>query len=476
VGPEAGFYLPFLARGGVSNLTVCGASRQLVNLAVEADAYVTRSEVASTASLRWGGLSAGAYDAILLAPAPAWRRGAQSLYSRRALLGYKRALAADGIVALHLDARALCEERLAAIARDFCSVFPGVQVWCTGAYDWVLIGGASPVKAPLDTLLSLYEREEVFRDFARAGGLSMPDALASMLCDGEGLRAWLNGVGSEGAWASAWRAPSNAIGTGRRVVQPAALERARQWKAGWLLPGQLDLDVYVSFVDKVGRSIGARSKAAAALADMAMGRGESALAQAQEAAKISPRDALLVQLAEIVELEGRRRIKIGDMAGALKCYENLLSFSPGSARAHYGMGYCLRGKGDGENAYLHFVRAVADAPEQAAYRFELAQAAVAIGEYAEADRQFKEGLRREPDNPEALFRYAKCLTIKDRPVKDFKQAASLAERACQLTGWKNSEYAFGLADLYMDAGRVLEGLGLKRRLKEGVKPAAPSAP
>jgi hypothetical protein len=30
------------------------------------------------------------------------------------------------------------------------------------------------------------------------------------------------------------------------------------------------------------------------------------------------------------------------------------------------------------------------------------------------------------------------------------------------------EYAYGLADIYIDAGRIPEGMGLKRRLKEGL--------
>ncbi len=164
------------------------------------------------------------------------------------------------------------------------------------------------------------------------------------------------------------------------------------------------------------------------------------------------------------------------LKGALKCYENLLSFSAGTARSHYGMGYCLRGNGDSENAYLHFARAVAYAPEQAEYRLDLAQAALATGRFAEADRQFREVLKREPDNADALFRFAQGLSKRERPDKDVAQAVKLAERACELTRWENHEYAFGLADMYIDAGRVLEGVGLKRKLKEGAKPAVRAKP
>ena len=85
-------------------------------------------------------------------------------------------------------------------------------------------------------------------------------------------------------------------------------------------------------------------------------------------------------------------------------------------------------------------------------------------------------LAREPEHAEALFRQAQGLVLKGRPDRAPEQAVRLAERACELTGWQNREYAFGLADLYLEAGRVLEGLGLKRRLKEGTLPARPSSP
>jgi tetratricopeptide (TPR) repeat protein len=478
VGPEAGVYLPFLARGGVTNVAVAGAERSAVNLTVAADAYLTGDGSGEKVAITWDAPLAAdsGYDVIVVAPAPAWQRGSRQLSSARQLRRYKRALSADGVVALHLDARALSVGSFASVARDFASVFAGVQVWCTGAYDWVLLGAGKPVKSPLDDMLALFEREAVFRDFTRAGGLSLPDALACVLCDGNGLEKWLKAAGAEGAWAAAWRAPRAAVVPSRTALQPAVLESCRQRKAEWVLPGQADVDVYVTFMDKVGRALGARAAVVTALSETAKGHNEAGLESARAAARISTHDALLVQSAETVELEGRRRIKIGDVKGALNCYENLLSLGVGTARAHYGMGYCLRGNGDNENAYLHFARAVSEAPEQTDYRLELAQAALTIGEFAEADRQFREVLKREPKHAEALYRCAKGLAMRERPDKDFPQAVKLAEQACTLTGWENGEYAYGLADLYMEAGRVLEGLGLKRRLKEGVKPFSAPAP
>jgi tetratricopeptide (TPR) repeat protein len=307
--------------------------------------------------------------------------------------------------------------------------------------------------------------------------LSLPEVLACRVCDGGGLAAWLEGAGGESAFAHAWRAPRVVFGneTGG-LLTPHALEGCRQRTLAWLAPGGLDAELAGAVREKTGQCAEARALAARALRQVAAGQGDAGLADARAAARLNARDALLTQLAEGLELEGRRRIAIGEFKGGLKCYENLLSFSPGSALSHYGMGFCLRASGDNETAYLHFARAVAGAPEQTGYRMELAQVALSIGEYAEADRQFEEVLKREPDDLEAMFRYAKGLAAKGRPDRDCARAVKLAEAVCVKDRWRSREYAFGLADLYLEAGRVMEGMGLKRRLKEGLDASGPQLP
>jgi tetratricopeptide (TPR) repeat protein len=134
---------------------------------------------------------------------------------------------------------------------------------------------------------------------------------------------------------------------------------------------------------------------------------------------------------------------------------------------HHGAGYCLRALGEAENAYLAFARAAGCSPDQDQYRLDLAQAALMAGHYEEADRQYQHLLSKKPTDAHVMFLFAKGLAMKGRPKRDFQLAVKMAERACVLTKWKNREYAFGLADIYLEAGRIPEGIGLKRRLKEG---------
>jgi len=468
-GPEAGLYLPFLVRAGVADVSYAGADRAVVKLALAVDGHVTGSDAGGSGSVRRGATFSPSerYDLVLLTSEPAWMRGTRGAYSRGLFTRCREALSADGIVALHLDARLLSPGRFAGIARTFARVFADVQVWQTGPYDWLLVGGGRTITAPMDGMLGLFDTIPAVRDFARGGIRALPEVLACWVCDGQGLATWLKQMEPEPAWLSAWRAPRAVFEKNAAVLQPAALEKSRQKKLSWVLPGGLDQTVFLAQLDKAEACLGARALAAEALTQRAKGQGDSGLGRVRDAAKVNPRDALLIYFAEALELEGRRRIVIGDFKGASKCYETLLSFVSVPAPAHYGLAYCLRAMGDSEAAYLHFARAVAGAPEVTGYRMELAQVAMTVGEFAEADRQYREVLKREPQNCEALFRYAKGLAVKERPDKNVAQAVKLAERACVLTRFQNNEYAYGLADLYIDAGRVLEGMGLKRRIKEG---------
>lgn len=471
-GPQAGLYLPFAARAGVTDIACTGADRQAVKAMLDAERRVSgRAEEASGLKWQRARLSAkGKYDLIVLAHEPAWMRGTRRAYSRALFKKCCSASRPGGITALHVDARLLPEQRFAAIAGDFAAVFPHVQVWNAGAREWLLVGCAQPIKAAADKALMVFERKAVIQDCTRAGVSALPDALAGFVCNEEGLKSWLAGVGRVSPCRHVWEAPRSAFGNARSAADPDFMNCARAPDFRWLVPGGMDEDVYVAIRAKAEELVRARGKAAAALALLSGDNSSAGMAAVREAAAANPRDVMLAHLAETMELEGRRRIAIGEFNGALRCYENLLSFTPGTARSHYGMGYCLRARGENDAAYLHFARAVAFAPEQTGYRREMAQMATTIGEYREADRQYREILAREPDNAEAMLLAAKTLMSKEREDKDVKAALKLAERACEITGWENPELAYGLADLYIDAGRVMEGVGLKRLLKEGGKP------
>jgi len=460
VGAESGVYLPFFWRAGLRVTSDVPASLGLIFwLQDEHAAGLTGTRSSRRLS------SGGAYDVILVAPEPGWVRGSGSVYSPAALRRYRKALSEDGVVALRVDGRALSEARFATIARDFAAVFAGVQVWSVGAADWVLVGAKREIRAEMDSMADLLAQESVFRDWLHAGNMGLPEILACVVCDEKGLAAWLDGRGSETARTAAWRAPKRVI-TGEHFLAPA-VESVRQPGTDWVLQGGMDEDIYAGVMARVAAARDARCLMVRALADSVTGgRQEESFAAMQLAAQTTPRDALLLQMVDQLNLNAQRLVRFGDYTRGKACYETLVALSAGAARYHHGQGNCLRASGDAENAYRHFARAAGASPGQELYRLDLAQAAVAVGEFAEADRQYREALKRAPDNADAHILFAQALTARTRPDKDFEYAVKLAERACELTRWKDRRLAFALADIYIEAGRVLEGMGLKKRLKE----------
>jgi len=460
IGAESGVYLPFFQRAEID--VTAETPMRLVQPFVAMDAEIAGGS--PTAALGQGHRS---YDIIFVAPEPGWVRGSHHALSRKQLARYRQALSEDGVVALKVDGRALSEARFAAIARDFTAVFPGVQVWCTGAADWVLLGCAKEIKVPMDNLIALLGKDLVFRDWVRAGNMGLPEILACMVCDAKGLAAWLEGRAAEDASAAMWQAPKRVISDTN--VLATALEPVRQPKAEWVLPGEMDVDLYVDLMARVVEVREARGLAVRALAEGREGLHAESMATAVAAAAITARDALLLQMADLMAITARRRIAIGDYKGGLRCFESLIAFSTPTAYYYHGMGFCQRATGDNESAYRHFKLAVEAAPEQTAYRFDLAMAALTMGAFAEADSQYQDILKREPENAMAHFLFAKALIKHDRPDRDIEQAVKLAEHACELSKWKDPDIAYGLADIYLETGRVLEGLGLKRKLQEQLR-------
>jgi len=463
LGEEAGVYLSTLVRIGSLDLCVVPSAQASCSFVTGNNLFTTKEQM----GYRFSAMDErrGKWDVILVAPPPCWVTGSGRLLSAPALINYRDALGEEGVVAVRVDGRGLSEAGFVDLARTFMSVFKGVQVWNAGAADWVLLGGKQELKVPLDALMSFTERQDVFREWVRAGTITLPAALACMVCDTQGLKTWVQERAGQSP-ESKWAIPLRVI-HGENLM-PFSFEKVRQPKAPWVLSGQMDLDLYADIWQLISQARAARGLAVQSMAEGLQGKLEASLSASRASTQISKPDVLILQMIDSMDMEARRRIAIGNYKGALLCYENLLSIASGTARYHYGTGYCLRALGEAENAYLAFARAAGGDPEQEQYRLDLAQTALTAGHYEEADHQYQFLLSKKANDAEVMFLFAKGLVLRGRPKRDFAQAIKLAEQACVLTKWKNREIVFGLANIYIDAGRIPEGMGLKRRLKEGV--------
>jgi tetratricopeptide (TPR) repeat protein len=469
VGGEAGLFAPFLLRGGVATPAYCDANPRMVELLMHRDALASGKTATEEHFKKLVRQSfTGCHDLIVLTPEPLFKRGCTRGFSQSRLRRIAAMLEPGGVAVLHLDARALARTAFATILDGMRQEFAHMQVWCTGTYEWMVAGSMYPLTLNVGEMLKLFERDAVFRDFILAGQLTMSDALACMVCDETGVDRWLAENPERISYRrAAWNVPKNVLEGDAALMSPVFFEKVRQLDVGeWLHRGEAETEIYSAIKERVENNITARISAVMALANVEVAHSEKGLECARDAAQINPDDAFLVQFQDALELEGRRRIAIGDYKGAVRCYENILTLNRESAQAYYGLGYCLRANGDLQSAYLHFARAVVNAPRQRHYRIELAGVALEIGQYSTADLQYEKILEDDPNNITALLLYAEALLCKGRENRRLEKAIELAQRACELTQWKNPDIIVALADIYIEAGRVMEGMGLKRRLKE----------
>mgnify|MGYP000863319608 CR=1 FL=1 len=163
---------------------------------------------------------------------------------------------------------------------------------------------------------------------------------------------------------------------------------------------------------------------------------------------------------------GRRRLAFGDANGAIKRFEELLLLRRDDPVIHFRLSLAHQRLNHADAAFWHSGRATALAPQTAVFRIRFAEAALQAGQRDEAVRQYREALVLDGGNVAAKIALARLLGDKRAPGHDLAEAVRLAEEAFKQTGQRHVPTGYALADLYIEAGRVYEGVALKRAIKK----------
>jgi protein O-mannosyl-transferase len=190
---------------------------------------------------------------------------------------------------------------------------------------------------------------------------------------------------------------------------------------------------------------------------------------------------------------GQVLIGQGRFEEAIDPYRTALRYNPKLAGAHYGLGVALHHRGGTAEATEHLMTAIelapdfweardelglvlaeegrsADAvghlseavrlaPKNPTYRLHLAAAWYSLGSAPEAVAQYREALTLSPDMTDALNNLAWILaTSPKREIRNGDEAVRLAERACQLTQFRQAMMVGTLGVAYAEAGRFDEAV------------------
>ena len=405
-------------------------------------------------------------DVLLVAPGPDWAVGADTPGAAEWSRLAKR-LSKEGVAALHIDARLMSQARFRRILADFRATFVHYHLWCTGRYDYVLTSGRAVLA---DELAELFEKPAAFEAFISADAVSPAEVFASYVGTDFEVDPVFFAVPPQGRFGCVWTAPRLAFAppptNHLAAVKPGAVTTYSVPAVKWLKRGLMDKDVFRSLTNGVFKAQAARREAILGFDHADSGAETNAVERWAMAAKINPRDPLLRSLADSLDLEGRRFLRIGNVGAAIRCCENRLLIRPEDSAALHNFGVCLKKSGHYDVAASIFAKAVTMDPDTDEHRLELVTCCAASHKEDIACRQLDVLMKRHPTDPALKMRAAKLLCLRSNKVRDETRAVALAEEAVRITGWKDRSYVQALADVYIDSGRTLMGLGLKKKMRE----------
>ncbi len=404
-------------------------------------------------------------DVVLVATQPDWLTGTDfptaGAWAR--LAGLR---AQGGVAALHVDTRRLPLGRLKSILSEFRTAFGPYFLWCIGANDYV-VTSAAEVKA--DKLYDLFAGEQASEAFADTGIYTPADVLACYMGRDVEIVPGLQDVSASGRKTVTWQEARESLDSlsakDASYVRPAELTPYHIPPLPWFQRGDAEPAVFAGTTNAIMGVQIARREFLAGFDDLSGGVSTNATERWERAAKVNPRDPVLRGLVDVVDLKGRQFLRVGNVNGAMGCYEKLVLIRPNDAAFIHNYGICLKKGGQMEKAAQVFARAVELDPETDAHRMELVECCAASDHVDEAVRMLDVLMKRRPDDPALKLRAAKLMSIKKGKAYNPDRAIRLAEDAAVQTGWKDRAYVLGLADVYIECGRVKDGVMLKRKMK-----------
>jgi Flp pilus assembly protein TadD len=146
--------------------------------------------------------------------------------------------------------------------------------------------------------------------------------------------------------------------------------------------------------------------------------------------------------------------KQGQVRRAMVHYRVAVDILPSYTEAHFNIGHLFREEGEWQRAAEEFRTTLRYKPHDLKFRLNLAGVMLEGGQTREAVQRFEESLQVDPDSTEALNNLAWILAANcDPAVRQGARAVEYAERACQLTQFKQTTIVGTLAAAYAEAGR-----------------------
>lgn len=443
-------------------------------------------------------LSAGkdGHHLVVLAPGPLWKRGALDAFDPSSLRAIRKHLGGpSGVLAVCLDGRGLSPTLLRRVLLSLHETgFTNIQLWNTGVQDYLVTatkGQAARGLAAQDTpdcsgLPSLACQTQRFNDpgfFREASNIHvhrLPDLFTAFVMDHAHATGYIASVtntptSSFTAWQTLFnpQAPAHLLETVTRFTAP----HPANWRAG---PDEEDAFQFELMTNRLAAAFAARGHALKAIRAFATNDLAAAASPLVESRLAWPRLPLVTDLAERLELTGRRFSSINQIAGAAHYFNLLHLLYPNSAPVLDKYAQTLLTLNRTAEAYPLLDRVADLARGMPERRLEKAAVALQLQRWDDARADFELMLEQNPADIIAMTELARLLVRRDTPFHNPANAVALAEKAAKLTGFKDERAVTTLGDIYISTGRALDGTQLKlafrRKQAEEAREAAHKPP
>ena len=164
---------------------------------------------------------------------------------------------------------------------------------------------------------------------------------------------------------------------------------------------------------------------------------------------------------------GTKHLQAGRHEQAAADLTKAVIIRPDYFSAHNQLGTSLLKMGRVDQAVSHYREAVRTGPEHPGLRHNLGCGLARQGDYQDAIDEFRKALNLRPDYIILLDSLAEILsTCEDPEYRDRNEAIRLAQRACELSGYRAAPFLNTLAVAYAEVGRFTQACQIGEKALE----------
>ena len=381
------------------------------------------------------------YDIIISQPSNPYFAGIADLFTREFFELCSRRLAKEGVMCTWVQSYNIDMETFQSIVHTFDAVFPDMTLWRVGKSDCILVGSRGTLDVDYDQFIKQINGQAISSDLARIGIQTLPEIFSHYVMGPEAIQKFSNRaeIHTDDNALVEFAAPRALTRNAYDWDLIKAIEEARDWNLSFLKSSKGSSTDTIQEILKAENYAQARGHVFKAHMHINQNHENLAAEELRMAAILNPFDTMLKEFTAPEHKQAFYLVKNGHQNEAIALYRNMLEILPVDEKAHYNLATLLKQQGEFQTALFHYKEAVLLKPDYLNAVYNVGEISEQLGDSPEAIRQYQTALAIKPDMIPALNNLALLLASNSIPaLKDTSEAIRLAEKACEITNYKDS--------------------------------------